>query len=406
MNLLFVHERLGSFGGAESNLFATAVELHRRGHRLGLLAREGTGRNESAWKALFGDRLFWSDRDPVDRVVGAFPFDAAYVHKWEDLPGTEALLATGRPLVRMVHDHDIYCLRSYRYHPLTRRVCHRPLGVRCVFPCLAPLQAARGKVPPVRWASFFKKRRELELARRFHRSVVATRYMRGELLINGFAPDTIEVHPPVPPPAEPLRGGFTERNLLVFAGQIIRGKGVDVMLRALARVRSPFEAVVLGEGGHRARCERLCAELGLTDRVSFRGFVPAAEIRAYYQEATAVLVPSVWPEPMGLVGLEAMRYGLPVVAFDAGGIGEWLHDGENGYLVPWMDTARFAEAIDDLLTDKDEARVMGARGLARAERDFDFSRYIDGLENLFARVAAEHAPAHQPLTTTRVCVAA
>lgn len=199
MNLLFVHERLGSFGGAESNLFATAVELHRRGHRLGLLTREGTGRNESAWKALFGDRLFRLGKDPVETAARTFPFDAAYVHKWEDLPSTESLLASDRPLVRMVHDHDVYCLRSYRYNPLTRNVCRRPLGARCVFPCLAPLKANRGAMPPVRWASFFKKQRELALARRFHRSVVATRYMRDELLINGFAPGSIEIHPPVPP---------------------------------------------------------------------------------------------------------------------------------------------------------------------------------------------------------------
>ena len=306
----------------------------------------------------------------------------------------------------MVHDHDVYCLRSYRYNPLTRNVCRRPLGARCVFPCLAPLKANRGAMPPVRWASFFKKQRELALARRFHRSVVATRYMRDELLINGFAPGSIEILPPVPPPAEPLRGGFTERNLLVFAGQIIRGKGVDVMLRALAKVRSPFEAVILGEGGHRAKCERLCAELGLADRVSFKGFVPAAEIRTFYQEATAVLVPSVWPEPMGLVGLEAMRYGLPVVAFDAGGIGEWLHNGENGFLVPWMNTTHFAAAIDELLSDKARARAMGGRGLARAERDFDFSAYIDRLENLFERVASEHAaPVHQ-LPPDPVCIPA
>ncbi len=204
--------------------------------------------------------------------------------------------------------------------------------------------------------------------------------MRDELLINGFAPGTIGVHPCAPPPAEPLRSGFTERNLLVFAGQLIRGKGVDVMLRALAQVRTRFEAVILGEGSHRAKCERLCAELGLSDRVSFKGFIPAAEIRAYYREATAVLVPSVWPEPLGLVGLEAMQYGLPVVGFDAGGVREWLHDGETGLLVPCMDTTGFAAAIDTLLTDKAKARAMGERGLARAARDHAFQPYIDGLE--------------------------
>jgi glycosyltransferase involved in cell wall biosynthesis len=288
-----------------------------------------------------------------------------------------------------VHDHDIYCLRSYRYHPLTRRICHRPLGLRCIVPCLAPIKRSHEGGLPIRWASYFDKRRELDLARNFHRSVVATQYMRDELLLNGFDPARIEIHAPVPEPVEPLESRFSERNLLVFAGQIIRGKGVDVLLRALAKVKSRFEAVILGEGGHRAHCEKLCRRLGLQDRVTFHGFIPLEEMRAFYQEATAALVPSVWPEPMGLVGLEAMRFSLPVVAFDAGGIGEWLRDGENGFLVPWMDTGRFATAVDALLSDKPRARAMGKRGFMRVNQDFDFATYISGLEDLFGRLLGQ-----------------
>jgi glycosyltransferase involved in cell wall biosynthesis len=92
---------------------------------------------------------------------------------------------------------------------------------------------------------------------------------------------------------------------------------------------------------------------------------------------------------MGLVGLEAMRNGLPVVAFDAGGIREWLRDGENGFLIPWMDTSLYARMIDILLADKELARAMGARGFARFERDYNFTDYIARLDDLFTRVAAE-----------------
>jgi len=81
---------------------------------------------------------------------------------------------------------------------------------------------------------------------------------------------------------------------------------------------------------------------------------------AYYSDASVAVVSSAWPEPFGAVGLEAMRYGLPLVAFDAGGVKEWLMDGVSGFLVPHMDRAQFAARIEHLLRDKSLARQMGA----------------------------------------------
>ncbi|HEX4085838.1 MAG TPA: glycosyltransferase family 4 protein [Chthoniobacteraceae bacterium] len=393
MRILFVHDIAGNFGGAESNLYDTADGLRRRGHTIGLLAHRGSGKGEAAWQALFGENLFFQNGEDPCAVARRFGAEVIYMHKWDEPDGIEALLRSGVPMVRMVHDHDIHCLRSYRYNPLTRRICTRPAGHHCVFPCLAPLKRSRAGGLPVHWVGFMEKRREMALSRRFHRNIVATKFMREELLINRFPPAAIEIIPPVPRHAEPLESNFSARNLLVFAGQIIRGKGVDVMLRALAKVRAPFEMVILGAGNHRAACERLGRRLGLGSRVAFKGFVPQEELRQFYQEATAVLFPSVWPEPMGLSGLEAMRNGLPVVGFDAGGVGDWLRDGENGFLVPWMDIDRYASSIDALLADKELARAMGRRGRERFLADYDFDRYIGRIEAVFHRMLGGHKAA-------------
>ena len=245
MNILTVHDILGSLGGAETNVFATADALSRRGHQVGLLARRSSGKGEPAWRDLFGQNLFWmGDQSPV-ALARRFEADVIYVHKCESLPSIEALLKGGAPMVRMVHDHDIHCLRSYRYNPLTRHVCTRPAGAHCIFPCLAPLKRNRGGGAPFRWSSFAEKQRELALSRRFDRNIVATEFMKHELVINGFDPAKIEICPPVPRAVELLRSTFSDRNLLIFAGQVIRGKGVDVMLRALAKVRAPFDAQAL-----------------------------------------------------------------------------------------------------------------------------------------------------------------
>jgi len=132
----------------------------------------------------------------------------------------------------------------------------------------------------------------------------------------------------------------------------------------------------------------LSRQLGLESRVHFKGFIPQNEIKEYYREATAVVPSSVWPEPFGAIGLEGMRYGLPVVAFDAGGIKEWLIDGFNGWLVRWMDKDGFAARVQQLLIDKELARRMGENALKLASSQFDFSNYISGLESVFVHVLA------------------
>src|SRR5690606_22333226 len=129
--------------------------------------------------------------------------------------------------------------------------------------------------------------------RRFRRMIVATEYMKEQLLKNGFRASQIEIHSPVPrDDVSAPRSRFSPRNRIVYAGQIIRGKGVDILLESLARMRLPFECVILGDGSHRAYCERLRDRLGLGSRVHFTGYVPQEEISSYYADASVAAVSS------------------------------------------------------------------------------------------------------------------
>ena len=112
-------------------------------------------------------------------------------------------------------------------------------------------------------------------------------------------------------------------------------------------------------------------------------------MKNYYRECSVVALSSLWPEPIATIGLEVMRYALPVIAFDAGGIKDWLLDGQNGYLVPWMDRAAFAARVDQLLQNKPLARQLGEAGLKLVSERYDFDTYIGDLENMFTRVIAE-----------------
>ena len=393
MKILFVHNRFGALAGAETNAHITAVELKQRGHTVGIIHDQPTGKAESAWRQTFNQRFSLGRQGNANRVNAAlniFQPDLIYVHKMDDLEVVEALIDSQIPLVRMVHDHDIYCMRSYKYHYFSRKICTRAAGPYCVFPCGAFLKRNHEKGFPLKFVSYSDKKREIALNQKFQRMIVVTRYMKEELLRNGFAAEKIEIHSPVPRMGDPtLRSNFSERNLIVYAGQIIRGKGVDILLESLARLTVPFECIILGDGSHKTFCEKLSKKLKLDNRVRFMGFIPQEELKDFYRECTVMAISSVWPEPFATIGMEAMRYGIPVVAFDAGGIKDWLIDGQNGFLVPWMDRDQYAAKLAQLLKNKTLAREMGERGHRLVDEQYSFSEYILSLENTFQKVIDE-----------------
>jgi hypothetical protein len=125
MKVLYVHERFGALAGAEANAHITATELGKRGHSLGILHGPSTGKNEVAWQTTFPFRAALGDGNNafiVKKALADFQPDAVYVHKMADLSVIQTFVESGVPLLRMVHDHDIYCMRSYKYNYFTREI--------------------------------------------------------------------------------------------------------------------------------------------------------------------------------------------------------------------------------------------------------------------------------------------
>jgi glycosyltransferase involved in cell wall biosynthesis len=406
MKLAFVHQYLGALGGAETYILLAATRLRRRGYQLALLYESGTGRSEDSWRAIFHEHVQLDAG--VEQFLGEVEPDLIYMHSISDLNVLEALVQSGKPLVRHVHDHRLYCLRGYKYNYFTREICRRPAGLHCILPCAAFVGRNPAGKFPLRWQSYAAKRKEILLNQRCHRFVAYSQYHKEELVRNGFAAERVHVNVPVRSPGtEGPLSSLDERNLVLFAGQIIRGKGVDLLLRALSKVRVRFEAIILGDGNHQSHCERLCQRLGLSARVRFHGFVSREIMKEFTLQASVLAVSSVWPEPFGLVGPEALSYGVPVVAFDAGGIREWLVDGENGFLVPWMDTDAMGERLERLLRDKELARRLGRQGRQMVNDHYNAERQIDALEEVLlgAFVEATTTPREPEAAETHsICV--
>lgn len=166
-----------------------------------------------------------------------------------------------------------------------------------------------------------------------------------------------------------------DQDIVLFAGRLIPHKGADTLIRAFAQVPQPARLVVSGSGPELPRLRRLADGLGLSGRIDFKGDRPSPQ--ELYPIARLVVVPSLWPEPFGLVGPEAMAHGIPVVASRVGGIPEWLDDGEVGFLFEPGDVQGLADRINRLLFDRPLARRLGQRARAVAGSRFTVPGYVD-----------------------------
>jgi glycosyltransferase involved in cell wall biosynthesis len=164
---------------------------------------------------------------------------------------------------------------------------------------------------------------------------------------------------------------------VVFAGRIVRPKGVDVLIRAARDVDAEF--VICGDGRELEPMRSLAAELGVKERVRFRGWLDADQLAEELANASIVVVPSVWPEPFGLVGIEGHAAGRPAVASSTGGIVDWLEDGVSGLCVPPGDPGRLAQALNDLLADPQRRRAMGIAGKEAVAARFSSDTHLRAL---------------------------
>lgn len=176
----------------------------------------------------------------------------------------------------------------------------------------------------------------------------------------------------------PTRGdGHAERRRVVFAGRVVAPKGVGVLIRAARAVEGEF--VICGDGWRLDAMRRLARRLGVLDRVSFKGWLSAEDLSRELAEASVVVLPSVWPEPFGLVGIEAFAAGRPVIASLTGGIGDWLEDGVSGICVKPGDPHALASALNQLLDDPERQSRMGAAGKARVASEFSRESHVTAL---------------------------
>jgi glycogen(starch) synthase len=204
---------------------------------------------------------------------------------------------------------------------------------------------------------------------------------RAVVILNGLTAPTVD---PVPLPYDPPH--------FLCVGRLVADKGFDLALEAFASLLPRFPALrltIAGDGPARSDLEAQAQRLKIEPSTQFVGWIAPDDIPALIDTATAVLMPSRWQEPFGLVALQAGQMARPALVTRVGGLPEIVIDGETGWVVEPANIAALANAMRSVLDTPDEAARRGIAARRRAIQNFSGERMVDEYERLFAQVASK-----------------
>jgi len=396
MKILHVNNNFHFVGGSEQYLHSICSELDSLGYGNAVMydiahADDHTDAVENRYiiPSLddFDGGLSGEVADRVESIVKKEKPNIIYLHNIHN-PDTVQLLAELAPVVKFVHDHEFYCPKGIRI--LNDRLCRNSRSLICIVNALRGngyrCMGGRSELGVI-----MKKSKRLVLNKRVHHKIkkfiVASHHMKDNLIYLGYEADRITVIPYF----TDITDGFTKasgQNNILFVGRLSPEKGLDIFFDILTIMKIDFRCVIIGDGpSHYITMLRdKVREMKLDKQIEFLGWVGNKYLGEYYEEAAFLVVPSVWPEPFGIVGIEAMAHSRPVISFDVGGISEWLEDNKTGFLIERNNKEDFAGKMELLLRDESLRNELGRNAYKKASTVFNKSNHVRKLISVFNEV--------------------
>lgn len=385
--LLIINTYSCYIGGVERYISQVAHTLKKEGWTLFGLFEKRCERDDGFLEVF--DKVFYDDpktRNNLFNMLKDAGVQVAFIHKIE-APDLMKQVSSQFKVISVIHDHDYYCPRKHKYYAYRRINCRRPFNKFFCTLCSLGIERAPNGLFPFKRMDISHKSMLLKAVRKADRTIVLSEFMRNNLIKNGWNPGHIRKIYPIQKLYDPPMRKKNEAIRLLYVGQLIRGKGVDLLLRCLEHVNLPFKADIIGTGNDEIYIRRLIIKYGLHDKVNLIGW--ANDVAPFYQAADIVLVPSRWQEPFGLIGAEAFAHGKPVVAFDVGGISEWLKDGVNGYLVKAKHVQAMAKRIQELMTNFDEMLIFGENGYKMIAEHYTSQRFLQQFKEIITEMESD-----------------
>lgn len=374
-SVLLVTPRWTRDGGIATHVMASAAALAASGSTVSVAAaRIESAASVAGVELIHAPRLFDPDASPESRLGEALASapEVIHAHQFDD-PEAVAFMRRTAPVLLSAHGYTACTSGAHFFRP--GQECARPHGPGCA-PHLALRRCVHTRHARGLPAAYARAGRSLEALRAADVAISYSSAVDRHLATNGI--DRRRVIPLFPTIVAHAGGsGHGQRRRVLFAGRIIATKGVEVLIRAAREVDGEF--VICGDGWRLAAARRLAERSGVAERVSFRDWIEADRLAYELAEASVIAMPSVWPEPFGLVGIEAFAAGRPVIASDTGGVRDWLRHDVNGLCVKPGDPRALAQALGELLADPARQRQMGLAGKKLVQARFSAERHVSAL---------------------------
>jgi glycosyltransferase involved in cell wall biosynthesis len=370
-SVLLVTPRWTRDGGVATHAMASATALAAEGLAVDVLAARVEAQQPVRGVTVHhSPQLFDDEASPEARLAGTMERtpDVVHLHQFED-PDLLAFMRRRAPVLISVHGYTACTSGVHYFQP--GQECTRAHGPGCI-PNLALRGCAHTRNPASLPPAYRRASRGLAALRGADLAISYSSAVDRHLAANGI--ERRMVIPLFTTMVPKVGSGHAERRRVVFAGRVIEPKGVGVLIRAARDLKA--EIVICGDGWRTEAMRRLARRVGLAEQVHFRGWLGPEELAGELAAASIVALPSLWPEPFGLVGIEALASGRPVVASLTGGVGDWLQDGVNGLGVPPGDVAELARALGELLDDPQRQARMGAAGQVMVATSFSPERHV------------------------------
>jgi glycosyltransferase involved in cell wall biosynthesis len=293
------------------------------------------------------------------------------------------------PTIYTLHNHSTYCPSGTKYLATSEAPCDRNMSyLRCTWGHL--VDSCGSKRPQNIISNLRDSRHEFDTLKRLKIPIIANSdYVRRQLIENGFPSEqvlTLRCGVAFPQAdAQPLIQEIHQNQRILFVGRIVPEKGLSWLLKALKLTDPQIQLDIAGEGRARPQMQKLAKQLGLSDRVTWHGWCNGEKLEALYSQCFSVIFPSIWPEPAGLITLEAHARYRPVIASSVGGIPEYMRHGETGILVAANDAQELSEAITELSSSYRKSRIMGERGHAWVLEEFTIDLHVERLRKLYEK---------------------